>query len=441
MSRILMLGVGPLPLEETQEFQASSSRVWHFAQPLLADGHELLIVCMALHNKEGNGPAPSDEPQRHPQHGFQYLMADELGRYADDRFMHGIRERFRPDGIIGINAQHANRACQIAGEAPVWCDINGFHMGEAQLFSEAWGVDWGVESYWHKYVYALIRGDLFSTASTPQKAVLVGELATQGRLNRHTAGYEFIHSVPNGRDPACVSPAGTLLRGKTVPEDAFILYWSGGYNTWCDVETLFAALERAMRADASLHYVSTGGEIGGVDRLSYSRFQTLVASSEFRERFHLLGWVPSKDLPACYAEADAGINVDRNCYESIFGARNRITDMLKYSLPVITTLGTEISHVVREEGTGWTCPIGDASALAEVIVAAAQDRDDARALRERCRDVFLARYTSEITTRPVREWAKAPWHAPDFGEFNILHPGPPPSSRLSRILRKTGFGR
>lgn len=436
MSRLLMLGVGPLPLEETQEFQASSSRVWHFAQPLLEDGHELLIISMALHRKDDHSPEPPADPLRHPKHGFEYVMADELGRYEDDGYMHGLRERFRPDGILGINAQHAHRACQIAADVPVWCDINGYHMGEGQLFSEAWGVDWGVESYWHKYRYALLRGDVFSTASTPQKAVLVGELGTQGRLNRHTAGYEFIHPVPNGRDPVCVIPERRVLRGDAVGEEDFVIYWSGGYNTWCDVETLFAGMEKAMAEDPSIRYLSTGGEIGGVDRLSYSRFQTLVKESKFRDRFLLVGWVPSSVLPAYYAEADAGINVDRDCYESLYGARNRITDMLKYSLPVITTAGTEISRVAGEEGCAWTCPIGDPDALAATILAAARDRQQARAMRARCREVFLERYTSEVTTRPVREWAKAPWHAPDYGEVNLLFPAEARESWWRRMVRK-----
>ena len=38
-------------------------------------------------------------------------------------------------------------------------------------------------------------------------------------------------------------PSDPIVRGRHVPEGAFIVLWSGGYNVWSDVDTLFAGLE------------------------------------------------------------------------------------------------------------------------------------------------------------------------------------------------------
>ena len=55
------------------------------------------------------------------------------------------------------------------------------------------------------------------------------------------------------------------MRGRLVPEDAFVVLWSGGYNVWSDIETLLQGLEKAMDEQPSIHFLSTGGAISGHD--------------------------------------------------------------------------------------------------------------------------------------------------------------------------------
>ena len=63
-----------------------------------------------------------------------------------------------------------------------------------------------------------------------------------------------------------------IIRGGLIPDDAFVIFYSGGYNTWTDVETLFAALDQLMADYPQMYFVSTGGKIEGHDDLTYSRF-------------------------------------------------------------------------------------------------------------------------------------------------------------------------
>ena len=108
-----------------------------------------------------------------------------------------------------------------------------------------------------------------------------------------------------------------------------VVLWAGGYNTWTDVDLLYEALIRAMAEVPEMCFVSTGGTIAGHDEITFHRFVERTRKSRFRDRFHFAGWVPTEDVPCYYFESDLGINVDSDNYETVFGARNRLNDMMK----------------------------------------------------------------------------------------------------------------
>jgi len=190
----------------------------------------------------------------------------------------------------------------------------------------------------------------------------------------------------------------------------FRLLWVGGYNTWVDEETLFAAVEGAMAKNADIYYISTGGEIEGLDDSTYARFRAKVAKSEFKERFIFLGWIETAQIPSLYLSVDAGINVDLLCVETETGARNRINEMMKFGLPVITTLGSEIASEVGRAGAGLTVTSGDISGLTAAILEMAVDQKDygqkgARYIEEKC--------NYRVLTQPLVEWLGSAAPAPD----------------------------
>ena len=71
-------------------------------------------------------------------------------------------------------------------------------------------------------------------------------------------------------------PNGILASVEGIDADAFVLLWSGSFNTWCDVDTLFTGIERAMERLPSLVFLSTGGEVRGHDEV---RTRTFARSS------------------------------------------------------------------------------------------------------------------------------------------------------------------
>jgi hypothetical protein len=123
-------------------------------------------------------------------------------------------------------------------------------MAEAQAKAAVDKDDQFLYNYWNQERQVIDKGDIFSCVSTPQLYAVIGELGARGRLNQYTNGYNFAYVILEGFPEFEESAYGNGgIRGREVAEDDFVVLWSGGYNTWTDVDTLFQALEGAMKAN------------------------------------------------------------------------------------------------------------------------------------------------------------------------------------------------
>jgi glycosyltransferase involved in cell wall biosynthesis len=420
--RILILGIGPIPLDNPNFLHGTCLRTWQLAKTLHDDGHDLFLICFRVTGSRGDKDRSARKEVCLERLHYLSLTEEEFVYLP---LMRQYYDEFRPDCAVGANTYPSSVLAQIGPEVPFWADINGYFMGEAQAKAARYQDDQYVKWYWDLELPALLAGDHFSVTSTPQKSVLIGELDVAGRLNRHTFGYEFVSVIPTGRESGVIQNSkfkiqnSSLLHGPVVPPDAFICLWFGGYNLWHDVETLFAGLERAMSRNPRIHYVSTGGAIGGHDDYSFDRLRAMIERSPHRERYHFVGWIPFDRVDALCRECDVGLNVDGMCYEAVFGARNRITDMMRVGLPVVTTVASEISEVVAAEECGFGFAVGDGNALAQALLFAADHPDNLARRGERGRCYFEQHYALAESGRPLREWAGgSPVKAPDWRSPN-----------------------
>jgi glycosyltransferase involved in cell wall biosynthesis len=181
------------------------------------------------------------------------------------------------------------------------------------------------------------------------------------------------------------------------------------------VATLVAGVETAMSRSSRLHLVSTGGAIPGLDTGTYARFEALVARSPHHERFHLEGWVRAERVASYAAEADVGVLAERSTYEGLLGSRNRIVQWMGAGLPALCSRVGDIADLLAERELGLTFPAGEAEALAERLLWAAENADALRALAARAREHACAELSFEATTQPLTAWAADPRPAPDAG--------------------------
>ncbi|MBN1868494.1 glycosyltransferase [Candidatus Sumerlaeota bacterium] len=419
MAKLLVVGLGPLLEQGVRHFGGQCLRTWYFAKPLIDDGHTVRLVTLPIYDP--------DEPDMHKAalvrrsfEGFEYQAFTN----SDFDFIHlaltQVARSLAPDGIVAVNVLAAWAAARLPVCVPLWADLNGYEMAEKQGQAARTGDDALLLDAWRREALVARRADKLSTVSRPQLHALLGEMASVGRLNRHTFHYHFVHHIPNAYHPVFAVPlppdARPLLRGKIVPSDAFIVLWSGGYNYWTDPEFLFACIEKAMAASRYVHYVSTGGAIAGYNTETYETFRRLVDESPHRDRYHLLGWIPAEDLIALYHEADLGLNIDEPNYETFFGARNRLNNMMAAGLPVLTTFGSEVSRSIDEAHCGVVCPPNDPLEVAHGILSMVQAPEQCHKIGERARTFALETFSPGHVVAPVREWAHAPSFAPDNAE-------------------------
>ncbi len=408
MNRIMILGIGPIAIDESTKFHSGGNRAWHLTKPLLDEGFEVTLVCMRITDKTQH-QSPNEEIKTIDN--LTYYNVDEVSLFANDNYLKQLIQKHKPNAVIGACAYPASRAAHVAGGIPVWADIHGYPMGEAQAKAAQTGENGFLHHFWNIYRPILQRADRFSVTSERHRMALIGELGAMGRLNKKTWSEDLVTQIPIGWDEQI--PFQPRSRTKDEPLNVF---FSGGYNNWCDVDTLFEALEIAMSTDERIRFLSTGGTIDGHDEVTYPTFVENVAKSPFKDRYHLKGWVNKNDLAQYQNEAHLGINVDLDCYETLIGARNRITEFLARGIPVLSTLGTEISQILFYKGAILTAPIQNPQALACEMILAANHPNKMQDLSKRGREVFETQYTYKTTTNNLVEWCKNPLRS---GDSNI----------------------
>lgn len=413
--KILICGLCPLPFENVRKSYGPGVRTWQLARPLAEQGHEVEIVARRI---PFTYPPETDDVLEFEADGIavttvEWARAEELDVHRSR--LHALD----PDAVVGATIYGSYDACRLGTDLPIWVDQFGHVMAEAQAKASIADDNRHLAPFWEKERTVLLRGDVFSSVSNPQRFATIGELGAVGRLTKETTGYEFVWTIPCGLDPAPIRRRRTAFRGERVPEDAFVVLWSGSYNVWVDADTLFAGLELAMQRDPRIHFVSTGGAVDGHDESTYRRFRTLVDGSKHRDRYVLLGWIPKEEVYSCYFEADIGINIDRYMYEGLLGSKNRILDWMRAGLPALAAEHAELTTLLGKEGIGFTFDLGEPESLAAELLELAANPRRVNAAGRRAKEYGEQNLTFEATTQPLLEWARSPRRAPDHGRTHM----------------------
>lgn len=417
MSKILLVGYNPPNLIPNMKVEAAHYRTWQFLKPLLHDGHK---ICFCANDFSGNeaGLIPAAWAKQLTYHLLPFRR-----KFGWAKQLQEIHDAFDPDCIVAVNFDCALCTTKLKTHKPIWMDIYGDYLTIMQVARYRSGSDRGISTSIEFMRQVLKKGDAFSVCGTPQQHMLVGELAMTGRLNSRTFGYEFAHVVLPGAAPISDSKdtgrERSLLLSKGIPKDSFVVLWCGGYNTWTDVDTLFRALELVMSQNANVHYVSVGASTYGTPGNVYTRLQEMIENSPYRTRFHLLGWRPWSEIKYYYQESDIGLNIDALHYETIYGTRTRLVEMLAMGLPIVTSLGCELSDIIAHNKAGLTFESGDWKSMGQQIIKLATNKAlylemSTKALNYAQNDLSFVN-----TTRSVRKWVNHPNLAPDKAPTNF----------------------
>lgn len=379
-------------------------RAWQLASAVAAEGHETRLLWVDP-QPAGVSAGRTLEAASLGNRSIEetYIRCADLGRDGARECLEAPRSDAIVAATVHASAWVAKNAPQ---DIPLWFDVFGDPLAEAQAKAAADGNDLALARYWEALVTALERADRVSAVSQAQAFALIGQLGLVGRLTGGAAGHELVSVIP------CAAERDSTQRDPSVdrrfPEGAFVALFGGSFNTWCDVPTWLAGVEQAMDVEPSIHVAVTGGPVQGHDESTFARFLDRRAASRHASRILYFGWLERRVLTALYARADVGVNVERELYERRLGAENRVVDWMAHGVPAITTGLSEMGRKLVDAGLAFGVPVGDPSALAATLVRLARDRSRVRETAERC-EQHAARHLRPATTcRPLVDWCTRP---------------------------------
>ncbi|MCL4735186.1 MAG: hypothetical protein KJ050_09650 [Candidatus Omnitrophica bacterium] len=416
--RLFIIGIGPLPFYRSpRPATALSDGTWQVIQPLLEDGHSVRAVTFEF-GQRGQPIIQYLHKPRDVNENFEHLAFPEPN--ADTRAL--IAEKvqqamaaFNPHAIISAGSVIASWVTShLRHRLPLWYDLKGAFIPELQLRMESPDARGTFETF-TVYKQVLLRGDRFSAVTEHQAHMLMGELGMVGRLNPSTLHEHLVTVKPTGLDPGSPSrmPSSGRIRGRLCGPEDFVLFSSGGFNTWQDTRTFFETIERVLGADKNVVFVCIGGGIGGHHDQGYESFKTWVSQSPYRSRMFLEGWVPQDQVVEYESEADLGVNFDLDVPESRYGDRSRFLSWMARRVGIATTPVSQPSAQLIREELAIGLPLGDSEGAAKVILDAAAQPGKVRAMAEHAEQFARTRWSYRETTRHLREWAQHPCLAGD----------------------------
>jgi glycosyltransferase involved in cell wall biosynthesis len=395
-------------------------RLGHLATALAREGCELLVL--AVHNGSSFSQAPATVLEGAQQiEGRTVRTIDTAESQLSSAAVASRIRAFAPDALVGVTTLGASLACRLRLDLPLWADMFGDCMAEAQAKAFVHGHDAALARFWTTLAPVLHHADRFSAVSEAQADALVGQLGLAGRLTAGNVGVSLVHVVPC----AAEEPDGVAsdVRDRLVQRDAFVVGWSGSFNTWCDVATLVAGLEIAMARDPRLVFLATGGVVEGHDVATYERFATLVDASPWRDRFKLMGWVEPGMAEACMRATDVGVVVEHDLYERRFGSENRVVHWMARAIPCVTTARSELGRRLVDGGLAYGVRPANPQALADTLARAAAEPEKLRAMGDACARYCKQNFNCTTTAGELVAWCRQPLRASDSGARRVVKLG------------------
>ena len=416
-----MIAMGVPSFVPARRHAGPGLRAAHLATALARNGHSVLLACICRDGEETTEVAPALPA------GIELFFVEEA-RFAGQAACRRI-EVFAPDCIVGVTVYAASLARRLSLDVPMWADVFGDLLSEAQAKASRSGGDWSLVHFWSLLSPVLETADRFSAVSRAHSHALIGQLGLAGRLSASTAGEAMVEVIPC----AAEAPRADDVRQRAqlrrrmraqlgIDENALVALCSGGFNTWCDVDTLARGLRMTLEGSPRVHVLVTGGVIPGHDEVTYGRFLDNLGEGD-RDRVHVLGWTDSARLPDIYACADVGLNIELPLYERRFGAENRVIEWMAHGLPCITTACSEPGADLVERGLSIRSDPGDARELAAILLSHVAARWQLGEMGERGRVYAREHLDFQTTAAPLLQWAGAPCFASDHDRDRLLRLG------------------
>jgi len=393
LSRVLLVGRGPLPSPDGTTGGFAALRTRHFLGVLRATGHEVRLLLLVDRARAGRPPTEWAGCIEVEAEGPGWLdTCRELGLGAEV--------------VVSAGPYTPGRAAvAAAGEAPVWIDVPGDPYAELEAVSRVSPAPLGRErlaAAHAAFAPVLARADALSTVSAPQRLALLGQLGAAGRLHPGPPVHvvPIAHDFPHPRRPPRARRA----------DEPLVVALTGSANPWLDVPTLLEAFRRLQAARPDTRFVLTGGPVAGLPAPDWPALEAWAAAHP--DTVDLAGWVPQKDLPERLSASHVAVFADRvEGLEPELGDRTRALLAAWLGLDLVATDRSPRMQQLASEGVATAVPAGDPEALSAALVAlASADRDTDRTTRLGAS--LEATSAPEAVARTLVAWVDQPVRVP-----------------------------
>jgi glycosyltransferase involved in cell wall biosynthesis len=270
----------------------------------------------------------------------------------------------------------------------------------------------------------LRQADFFLCASERQRALWLGHLGAEGRINPATYDADptlrnLVDVVPFGIENEAPVRTGPGLRGADprVASGDRVILWGGGIYEWFDPLTLVRALDGLRRDVPGVRLVFLGVRHPSPavpDMPIVAATRALVAELGLGDHVVMNEqWVPYGQRHDFLLDADVGVTTHKDHVETEFSFRTRVLDYLWAARAIVTTGGDVFGELVERERLGVVVPPDDVAALQAALHRVLTDA----AFAEECRaniEALRPTLTWRAVTDPLRRFCAEPHRAADL---------------------------
>jgi glycosyltransferase involved in cell wall biosynthesis len=174
-------------------------------------------------------------------------------------------------------------------------------------------------------------------------------------------------------------------------DGAFVLFYFGDTSRRRGTDLAMEAMPEVVKHVPHAHLVIVGKNNREDVFLEAIRDQSPVG-----DRIHLEGFQPMSKLGAYLSIASVGLSpLVRNIHHDTTHA-NKLFQFMHGGLPLVVSDCTAQAALVESTGTGWVHPAGNAQALAEAVVQAAQNPEEAKSRGQRGKSAIADRFNWRV---------------------------------------------
>lgn len=176
---------------------------------------------------------------------------------------------------------------------------------------------------------------------------------------------ERVHVIGNAVDTGHFNP-GVPCASLNIPNDAFVVGFTGSLKMWHGVDTLMAAFRafRAQEPRAHLLICGDGPKRGWIDGF--------IAGAGLQEAVTMAGWVDHEDLPALISRMDVA-TAPYPASDAHYFSPLKLYEYLAMGIPVVASDIGQTSELLAGSDAACLLPPGDPVALTRALQELATD--------------------------------------------------------------------